>query len=84
MHIPARHACPLVSITTRTFNLHAPLRATCLPQVDVMLQDGFPALIDALVAQGGLDIRLDTGEPLGASCSGSAVCIRCAGFLGKF
>ena len=33
------------------------------PQVDVMLRDGFPAVVDALVAKGGLDIRLNTGEP---------------------
>jgi len=32
------------------------------PQVDVMLRDGFPALIDALVAKGGLDIRMSTSE----------------------
>lgn len=49
-----------------------------------MLRDGFPALIDALVAQGGLEIRLNTGEPRGALCSGSAVCGRCAGFLANF
>lgn len=27
-----------------------------------MLRDGFPALIDALVAKGGLHIRMNTGE----------------------
>ncbi|KAI7844576.1 hypothetical protein COHA_001934 [Chlorella ohadii] len=34
--------------------------AKSIPAVDVMLRDGFPALIDALVAKGGLDIRMST------------------------
>ncbi|PRW58489.1 amine oxidase [Chlorella sorokiniana] len=34
--------------------------AKSIPAVDVMLKDGFPALVDALVAKGGLDIRKNT------------------------